>query len=83
MRACAQVEAELFGQHTPDEISWMGGESPIVETVGLGGFAQAAAFPLQKWVIYIAYRLLCVVCCMHDPGVCRGTTSRINKRMND
>ena len=66
MRACAQVEAELFGQHTPDEISWMGGESPIVETVGLGGFAQAAAFPLQKWVISISRIGCCVlyVVCM-------------------
>jgi hypothetical protein len=27
----------------------MGGESIIAETVGLGGFAQAAAFPLQKY----------------------------------
>ncbi len=27
----------------------MGGESPITETVGLGGFAQAAAFPLQSY----------------------------------
>ena len=27
----------------------MGGESVINETVGLGGFAQAAAFPLQEY----------------------------------
>jgi hypothetical protein len=27
----------------------MGGESVIIETVGLGGFAQAAAFPLQSY----------------------------------
>ena len=27
----------------------MGGESPIVETIGAGGFAQAAAFPLQAY----------------------------------
>jgi hypothetical protein len=27
----------------------MGGESVITETVGLGGFAQAAAFPLQQY----------------------------------
>jgi hypothetical protein len=32
-----------------DEISWMGGESIIIETTGLGGFAQAAAFPLQAY----------------------------------
>ncbi len=45
----ATVNAVLFDGHTQDEISWMGGESPITETVGLGGFAQAAAFPLQKY----------------------------------
>ena len=45
----ADVEAKLFVGHTPDEITWMGGESTITETVGLGGFAQAAAFPLQKY----------------------------------
>jgi len=45
----ATVDAVLFAGHTKDEISWMGGESPITETVGLGGFAQAAAFALQKY----------------------------------
>ena len=45
----ATVEAKLFDGHTDDEITWMGGESTITETVGLGGFAQAAAFPLQKY----------------------------------
>jgi hypothetical protein len=45
----ATVEAELFAGHTEDEITWMGGESPITETVGLGGFAQAAAFALQRY----------------------------------
>lgn len=43
------AEAKLFDGHKQDEISWMGGESTIVETVGLGGFAQAAAFPLQSY----------------------------------
>ncbi len=43
------VEAKLFPGHTPDEITWMGGESIIIETVGLGAFAQAAAFPLQAY----------------------------------
>ena len=28
---------------------WMGGESHITETSGLGGFAQACAFPLQAY----------------------------------
>ena len=45
----ASVEARLFEGHSADEIAWMGGESPITETVGLGGFAQAAAFPLQDY----------------------------------
>lgn len=43
------VEAKLFPGHTVDEISWMGGESIIIETIGLGGLAQAAAFPLQAY----------------------------------
>jgi hypothetical protein len=45
----ADVEAKLFEGHTADEISWMGGESCITETVGLGGFAQAAAPALQSY----------------------------------
>lgn len=45
----ATIEAKLFDGHTEDEITWMGGESIITETVGLGGFAQAAAFPLQAY----------------------------------
>ena len=45
----ASVDARLFDGHTEDEIAWMGGESVIAETIGLGGFAQAAAFPLQQY----------------------------------
>ncbi len=45
----ATVQAKLFEGHSEDEITWMGGESIIAETVGLGGFAQAAAFPLQQY----------------------------------
>lgn len=41
--------AKLFDGHTADEIEFMGGESTLNETVGLGGFAQAAAFPLQDY----------------------------------
>jgi len=44
-----QHEGKLFPGHTEDEISWMGGESPITETVGLGGFAQACALSLQSY----------------------------------
>jgi hypothetical protein len=43
------VDAKLFEGHTADEITWMGGESPITETVGLGGFAQASAPALQAY----------------------------------
>ena len=42
-------EGKLFPGHHESEITWMGGESPITETVGLGGFAQACAFTLQEY----------------------------------
>ena len=45
----ATVEAQLFEGHTKDEIAWMGGESIITETIGLGGFAQAGAPALQTY----------------------------------
>ena len=44
-----EVEAKLFPGYTADDMEFMGGESVINETVGLGGFAQAAAFPLQDY----------------------------------
>jgi len=44
-----EVSAKLFDGFTPADIEWIGGESLINETVGLGGFAQAAAFPLQNY----------------------------------
>jgi hypothetical protein len=43
------VEGKLFDGFTPEDIEWIGGESHITETVGLGGFAQAAAFALQAY----------------------------------
>ena len=43
------VEAHLFDGYTDDDVQWIGGESHITETVGLGGFAQAAAFALQRY----------------------------------
>jgi hypothetical protein len=43
------VDAKLFDGYGPEDIEYMGGESTINETVGLGGFAQAAAFPLQDY----------------------------------
>lgn len=45
----ASVEAKLFEGHSEEEITWMGGESTITETIGLGGFAQACSFALQKY----------------------------------
>ncbi|MGH3276331.1 MAG: DUF1116 domain-containing protein [Streptosporangiaceae bacterium] len=42
-------EGRLFAGHDESEITWMGGESPITETVGLGGFAQACALSLQDY----------------------------------
>lgn len=43
------VEAKLFPGYTEADIEFMGGESVISETAGLGGFAQAAAFALQDY----------------------------------
>jgi uncharacterized protein DUF1116 len=41
--------AKLFEGFSEDDVEFMGGESTINETVGLGGFAQSAAFPLQDY----------------------------------
>jgi hypothetical protein len=41
--------AKLFDGYTEDDIEFMGGESTMNETIGLGGFAQAAAFALQDY----------------------------------
>jgi hypothetical protein len=43
------VEAKLFEPFTADDIEWIGGESCTTEVIGLGGFAQAAAFALQAY----------------------------------
>ena len=43
------ARVKLFDGYAEDDIEWLGGESCITETVGLGGFAQAAAFPLQRY----------------------------------
>lgn len=42
-------EFHLFDGFTAADIEVMGGESPITEVCGLGGLAQAAAFPLQAY----------------------------------
>ncbi len=41
--------AKLFEGYRDDDIEFMGGESTMNESVGLGGFAQAAAFALQDY----------------------------------
>jgi len=43
------ADCKLFEGYTEEDIEWIGGESHITETVGLGGFAQAAAFGLQAY----------------------------------
>jgi hypothetical protein len=45
----ATVRAKLFEPYTIEDNEWIGGESCITECVGLGGFAQAAAFALQAY----------------------------------
>ena len=45
----ATLEGKLFDGFTDDDVEWIGGESHITETVGLGGFCQAAAFALQAY----------------------------------
>jgi hypothetical protein len=42
-------EGKLLDGVSEEDVAWMGGESHITETVGLGGFVQAAAFPLQAY----------------------------------
>jgi hypothetical protein len=44
-----EVSCKLFEGFTDDDVQWIGGESHITETVGLGGFAQASAFGLQAY----------------------------------
>jgi len=44
-----EVSCKLFDGFTDDDVQWIGGESHITETVGLGGFAQAAALGLQAY----------------------------------
>ena len=44
-----EASCQLFEGFTDADVQWIGGESHITETVGLGGFAQAAAFGLQAY----------------------------------
>lgn len=45
----AMFGAKLFDGFKETDVEFMGGESTFNETAGLGGFAQAAAFPLQEY----------------------------------
>jgi hypothetical protein len=45
----AMLGGKFFRGATEADADWIGGESTFMETVGLGGFAQAAAFALQEY----------------------------------
>jgi hypothetical protein len=53
-----RLEATLFDGYSEDDIAWMGGDSIIAETMGLGAFSQAASPYLarttrqswEKWI---------------------------------
>lgn len=44
-----EVQGKFFDGYASTDVEFMGGESIIAETVGLGGFAMAAAFALQDY----------------------------------
>ncbi|NMI01874.1 DUF1116 domain-containing protein [Pseudonocardia sp. K10HN5] len=44
-----RLEGRFFDGFTEDDVEWIGGESCVTETVGLGGFAQACAPTLQAY----------------------------------
>lgn len=44
-----EPQGRFFDGFSADDVVWTGGESCMVETVGLGGFAQASAFALQEY----------------------------------
>jgi hypothetical protein len=44
-----EVDAAFFDDYTKDDNVWSGGESHHAELIGLGGFAQASAFGLQRY----------------------------------
>jgi hypothetical protein len=43
------LEGKFFEGYTQADVQYMGGESCLTETTGLGGFAQACAFTLQDY----------------------------------
>jgi hypothetical protein len=44
-----RLEGRFFDGFTEADVEWIGGESCVTETVGLGGFAQACAPTLQAY----------------------------------
>jgi hypothetical protein len=42
-------QVKLFEGYSESDVAWMGGESCITETMGLGGFCQATALTLQDY----------------------------------
>jgi Protein of unknown function (DUF1116) len=58
--------AKLFEGFTQADVEFMGGESTFNETAGLGGFAQAAAFPLQEYQGGSAQRMVAANLAMYD-----------------
>lgn len=61
-----EVACKLFDGFTDDDVQWIGGESHITETVGLGGFAQAAAFGLQAYQGGSAQEMVAMNSLMYD-----------------
>jgi hypothetical protein len=61
-----EVSCKLFDGFTDDDVEWIGGESHITETVGLGGFAQAAAFGLQAYQGGSAAEMIAMNSSMYD-----------------
>jgi hypothetical protein len=58
--------AKLFDGFVDSDIEFMGGESTFNETAGLGGFAQAAAFPLQEYQGGSAQKMIEANLAMYD-----------------
>jgi hypothetical protein len=69
--------AKLFDGFVDADIEFMGGESTFNETVGLGGFAQAAAFPLQEYQGGSAQKMVEANLAMYDITVAEHPDLRI------
>lgn len=72
-----EMTCKLFDGFTEDDVQWIGGESHITETVGLGGFAQAAAFGLQAYQGGSAAEMIRMNSLMYDITVAEHPDFRI------